>query len=121
MDAPTDGSKIVSSLLLTVSIRPSSHWSLPLDFNLLIYLFGEVLVLYEYCVTFTEEVELFWNNKVTGATVLFLGNRYMSMAVQIYSLILLFPSFSVFTAKVSIKHRVDRLPCSLILISLVQR
>ena len=37
------------------------------------------LVLYEYIVTFSTEVQLFWGRKITGATVLFFLNRYMKL------------------------------------------
>ena len=43
MDAPTDGSKIVSNLLLIVSIYPSPYKSLPLSIDFLIFFFGKSL------------------------------------------------------------------------------
>ena len=36
-----------------------------------------VIVLYEYTLTFPDEVNLFWKQKITGATVLFMANRYL--------------------------------------------
>ncbi len=42
--------------------------------------------MYEYLITVGAEVELFWTRKITGATVLFLTNRYL---VLFYNLSLL--------------------------------
>ena len=33
-------------------------------------------IVFEYILTFTDEVQLFWRRKLTGATALFLVNRY---------------------------------------------
>ncbi|KAM5541382.1 hypothetical protein V8D89_004936 [Ganoderma adspersum] len=44
------------------------------------------LIVYEYLITIGAEVELFWRRKVTGASVLFLANRYL---VLFYNLSLL--------------------------------
>ncbi|KAI0740404.1 hypothetical protein C8Q76DRAFT_790867 [Earliella scabrosa] len=38
------------------------------------------LVLCEHFVTFPEEVQLFWKRKWTGASVLFLANRYVYLS-----------------------------------------
>ncbi|KAI0765625.1 hypothetical protein BD413DRAFT_637664 [Trametes elegans] len=38
-----------------------------------------VLIVYEYIITFDQEVELFWRPKMTGATALFLSNRYLPL------------------------------------------
>ena len=35
------------------------------------------LVLYDYLISLDQEVNLFWKRKFTGATVLFLLNRYL--------------------------------------------
>ncbi|RDX51240.1 hypothetical protein OH76DRAFT_1401546 [Lentinus brumalis] len=35
------------------------------------------LIVFEYGLTFRQEVEMFWNRKLTGATALFLLNRYL--------------------------------------------
>ena len=35
--------------------------------------------MYDYVVTFDQEVELFWTRKFTGASVLFFGNRYITI------------------------------------------
>ena len=41
---------------------------------------GTAWIAYEYVLTFTQEVELFWRRKFTGATLLFLLNRYFLLA-----------------------------------------
>ncbi|RDX55024.1 hypothetical protein OH76DRAFT_1397365 [Lentinus brumalis] len=41
------------------------------------------LLLAEYVAYFTQEVDLFWGSKVTGASILFLSNRYMSLLSMI--------------------------------------
>ncbi|KAL7278224.1 hypothetical protein ACG7TL_008199 [Trametes sanguinea] len=38
-----------------------------------------VLVLYEYVVTFADEIELFWKGKASSASVMFFLNRYLSL------------------------------------------
>ena len=38
-----------------------------------------VLVIYEYLVTFSTEIQLFWAGEVTGASVLFFFNRYIQL------------------------------------------
>ncbi|KAI0730559.1 hypothetical protein C8Q76DRAFT_715190 [Earliella scabrosa] len=43
-------------------------------------------VFYEYIITFTSEVELFWKRGFSGATVLFLVNRYLVLAVAILNM-----------------------------------
>lgn len=35
------------------------------------------LLAYEFLITFDQEVEMFWVRKMTGASVLFLSNRYL--------------------------------------------
>ncbi|KAH9858060.1 hypothetical protein C2E23DRAFT_719228 [Lenzites betulinus] len=37
------------------------------------------LLVYEYIITFDQEVNLFWRRKSTGATILFLTTRYMGL------------------------------------------
>ncbi|KAI1783011.1 hypothetical protein LXA43DRAFT_977319 [Ganoderma leucocontextum] len=37
------------------------------------------LIVYEYLITIGAEVELFWKQKITGASVLFLANRYLML------------------------------------------
>ena len=41
---------------------------------------GTAWIVYEYILTFTQEVELLWRRKFTGATLLFLVNRYLLLA-----------------------------------------
>ncbi|KAI0794592.1 hypothetical protein C8Q74DRAFT_1445916 [Fomes fomentarius] len=43
-------------------------------------------IFYEYIITFTEEVELFWRRGSSGATFLFLTNRYLVLAINIVSI-----------------------------------
>ena len=38
---------------------------------------NSVILFYDYLITFGDEVQLFWRRKWTGATVLFILNRYM--------------------------------------------
>ncbi|KAI9000922.1 hypothetical protein BD414DRAFT_405632, partial [Trametes punicea] len=38
-----------------------------------------VLVFYEYTITFDREVALVWGKKLTGATILFVLNRYLAL------------------------------------------
>lgn len=46
------------------------------------------LVVYEYLITLEREVQLFWKGKWTGAAVLFYFNRYLSLFVNIYAMVL---------------------------------
>ena len=52
-------------------------------FNILFYL---ALILYDYFITLTLEVELFWKGKCRSATMLFYFNRYLSIIYSIYGL-----------------------------------
>lgn len=45
------------------------------------------LVAYEYLITFGEEVTLVWQNKWTGATVLFVSNRYLMLLTTILDVV----------------------------------
>ena len=38
--------------------------------------------MYEYLITFSVEVEIFWTKKLNGATVLFFLNRYLVLFYQ---------------------------------------
>ena len=38
-----------------------------------------VVLLYDYCLTFIQEIELFWMSAWTGAAVLFFMNRYIPL------------------------------------------
>ena len=44
------------------------------------------MVIYEYVITFGEEVELFWKKKFTGATALFVLNRYLLMLDYVFNI-----------------------------------
>lgn len=43
------------------------------------YLYLLAMIVYEYLITFDQEVLLFWRRKPTGATVLFLMVRYLAL------------------------------------------
>ena len=45
------------------------------------------LIIYEYLVTFSTEVQLFWAGGVTGASVLFFVNRYMQLVYTLFFLL----------------------------------
>ena len=47
---------------------------------------NSVILFYDYLITFGDEVQLFWRRKWTGATVLFILNRYIVLLVHIISL-----------------------------------
>ena len=47
--------------------------------------------MYEYIVTFSTEVQLFWAREVTGASVLFFINRYMLLVYALLGLFQLSP------------------------------
>ena len=44
-------------------------------------------LVYDYLLTFSQEVSLFWNRRWTGATVLFFSNRYLTLFVAILQLL----------------------------------
>ncbi|RDX51355.1 hypothetical protein OH76DRAFT_1401672 [Lentinus brumalis] len=48
---------------------------------------ASVFFCWEYCITFNDEVELFWKRGFSGATALFLVNRYVVLTVNILNLI----------------------------------
>ena len=58
------------------------------------------LVIYEYLVTFSTEVQLFWAGEVTGASVLFFVNRYMLLVYALLTLSQLSPT--IHTVSVSL-------------------
>ena len=60
-----------------------------------------VLVIYEYLVTFSTEVQLFWAGEVTGASVLFFVNRYMLLVYTLFALFQFLPDIS--TVSVSLR------------------
>lgn len=45
--------------------------------------FCAALIVCEYFALLPREVELFWKRKITGASVLFLSNRYMSLLSEV--------------------------------------
>ena len=59
------------------------------------------MVFFDYFITFDQEVELFWHGKMTGATVLFLANRYLTLAYFVYSMLVEFAIQTLPSAKVS--------------------
>ena len=38
---------------------------------------GAAFVIYDYAITLGQEIEMFWRRKLTGATALFMLNRYL--------------------------------------------
>ena len=49
------------------------------------------IVIYEYLVTFSTEIQLFWAGEVTGASVLFFVNRYMQLVYILLGLFRMSP------------------------------
>lgn len=48
---------------------------------------GQALLVYDFALTFDQEIDLFWRRKVTGATILFLGTRYTAIFSFIFELL----------------------------------
>ena len=46
-----------------------------------------VFVFWEYAITFSDEVEMFWKRRFSGASALFFVNRYVVLSVNILNLI----------------------------------
>ncbi|RPD68276.1 hypothetical protein L226DRAFT_347266 [Lentinus tigrinus ALCF2SS1-7] len=44
------------------------------------------LLFFEYFVHLPQEIDLFWKGRLTGASVLFLSNRYLSLLAQVLNL-----------------------------------
>ena len=40
-----------------------------------------VIIIYDWLITIREEVNLFWNRRFSGASILFLCNRYFVLAI----------------------------------------
>ena len=57
-------------------MRCNLHAPLPHDANY----FSVALYIYDYAITFSREVDLFWGRRFTGASLLFLLNRYLNLA-----------------------------------------
>ena len=43
--------------------------------------------IYDYVLTFAQEVQLIWGRKITGASVLFWLNRYLTLALVIMNFV----------------------------------
>ena len=71
-----------AALSLTATCHPALYW-------------------YEYLITLDQEITLFWTRKITGATVLFFCNRYLSLFVTIYQFpwLIFSMNFKVSTAR----------------------
>ncbi|PIL27962.1 hypothetical protein GSI_09906 [Ganoderma sinense ZZ0214-1] len=41
-------------------------------------------LLFEYCITLDQEIDLFWGQKITGASVLYLSNRYLPLFFSLW-------------------------------------
>ncbi|KAI0704489.1 hypothetical protein C8T65DRAFT_741048 [Cerioporus squamosus] len=52
---------------------------------------GIVFLLYEYTITFGREVDLFWTRRFSGATALFLANKYITLLNHLFDLSLYLP------------------------------
>lgn len=48
---------------------------------------SRVVFLWDYCVTFDEEVRFFWGGKLSPATILFMINRYVNLLITILELL----------------------------------
>ncbi len=60
-----------------------------------------VMFIYECLITGYEEVEFFWKARWTGATALFVANRYFSLGWYIYNII---GSLTMFAPKARTLH-----------------
>lgn len=54
-----------------------------------------VIVLYDHILTFSQEVNLLWNAKLRGGTLVFFFNRYVALAWSIYMILSVFPWSSI--------------------------
>ncbi|KAI0746884.1 hypothetical protein C8Q80DRAFT_1271711 [Daedaleopsis nitida] len=61
-------------------------------------------LVYEYLITFDQEVRLFWRRDVSGACILFFLNRYLSLSVQLLDLVLFVTPMSI-TSHTSLINR----------------
>ncbi len=50
-----------------------------------------MFLLYEYTITFGREVDLFWTRRFSGATALFLANKYITLLNHLFDLSLYIP------------------------------
>ena len=60
------------------ALSPSWVWHKLLHKNRQVDIIA-AFVIYEYAITLGQEIEMFWKKKFTGATALFLLNRYLLM------------------------------------------
>ena len=65
------------------------------------YLTTSALIFFEYIITFDQEVKLFWGKKSTSAMILFLANRYTTIAYTIYYILISLVPATFQTAQVS--------------------
>ncbi|KAI0794511.1 hypothetical protein C8Q74DRAFT_1215787 [Fomes fomentarius] len=79
---------------------------------------GIVFLLYEYSITFGMEVDLFWTRRFSGATVLFLANKYITLLNHLFDLSLFIP-FHVSDKTYNLKKLLHqmRLTCEGVLVS----
>ena len=85
-------------LIWVLRVRPALLLSVPFTDSCA---YVVVLVIYEYLVTFSTEVQLFWAGEVTGASVLFFVNRYMLLVYTLFALFQFLPDIS--TVSVSLR------------------
>ena len=81
-----------------VSVLGVSHCNILIDENRDIRIIRNhlVLVAYDYLLTFGSETTFFWKpRQFNGAAILFLFNRYLTLAVQILDCVPLPSSFQV--------------------------
>lgn len=45
-----------------------------------------VLLFYDYILTFDKEVGLFWKKRISGASLLFFCNRYLTLLTQMFDM-----------------------------------
>ena len=46
-----------------------------------------VLLFYDYILTLDKEVGLFWKKRISGASLLFLCNRYLTLLTQMFDMV----------------------------------
>ncbi|KAI0730620.1 hypothetical protein C8Q76DRAFT_792771 [Earliella scabrosa] len=52
---------------------------------------GIVFLLYEYTITIGQEVDLFWTRRFSGATILFIANKYLTLLNHLFDISLYIP------------------------------
>ncbi|KAL1940881.1 hypothetical protein VTO73DRAFT_7922 [Trametes versicolor] len=68
------------------------------------------LLAYEFLITFDQEVEMFWVRKMTGASVLFLSNRYLLLLGYILVMCEYIPMSDTMVKAQSVIHFLQYLP-----------